>query len=155
MTRITKRSSCIAVAVLLIADALTIGSALGQQPEQTPMEGSDGQSAYAFLGDRERGRHLAEACAACHGADGNSSDPKYPSLLLVGRKRPRWRTVVGQREDAAETAEATLACVPVYTAESRGNRALGETCLMRPRHNVTPLANFRLMRINVAEPPPS
>jgi cytochrome c553 len=80
MTRITKRSSCIAVALLLIADAVTIGSALGQQPEQTPMEGWDGRSAYALFGDRERGRQLAEACAACHGADGNSSDPKYPKL---------------------------------------------------------------------------
>ena len=79
MTRIMKLSSCIAVALLLIADAVT-RSALGQQPEQTPMEGWDGRSAYALVGDKERGRHLAEACAACHGPDGNSSDPKNPKL---------------------------------------------------------------------------
>ena len=33
-----------------------------------------------LVGDREHGRQLAEACAACHGADGNRSDPKYPKL---------------------------------------------------------------------------
>jgi len=80
MTRIMKGGSCIAVALLLIADAVAIRSARGQQPEQTPMESWDGQSAYALVGDKERGRHLAEACAACHGPDGNSSDPKYPKL---------------------------------------------------------------------------
>ena len=75
-----KWSSGIAAAVLLIAYAAAIDLALGQQTEQTPMEGLDGRSAYALIGDKERGRHLAESCAACHGADGNSSDPKYPKL---------------------------------------------------------------------------
>jgi cytochrome c553 len=68
-------NSGIAAAVLLIGYAVAIDPALGQQTERTPMEGSDGRP-----GDREHGRQLAEACAACHGAKGNSSDPKYPKL---------------------------------------------------------------------------
>jgi len=33
------------------------------------------------VGNPERGKHVAEAtCAACHGADGNSTDPKFPKL---------------------------------------------------------------------------
>lgn len=35
----------------------------------------------AAVGDPEKGEHVAEAkCAACHGADGNSSDQQYPKL---------------------------------------------------------------------------
>ena len=34
-------------------------------------------AAYA---DVEAGKRKAEACAACHGADGNSSNPIYPVL---------------------------------------------------------------------------
>jgi cytochrome c553 len=45
------------------------------------MMGWGGQFPDAPVGDREHGRRLAEAaCAACHGADGNSSDPQYPKL---------------------------------------------------------------------------
>lgn len=31
-------------------------------------------------GNIEAGKKLAEPCAACHGADGNSTDPQYPRL---------------------------------------------------------------------------
>lgn len=34
----------------------------------------------AFAADAEAGRRKAEPCFACHGADGNSSNPTYPSL---------------------------------------------------------------------------
>ena len=36
--------------------------------------------APAFAADAEAGRRKAEPCFACHGADGNSSNPTYPSL---------------------------------------------------------------------------
>jgi cytochrome c553 len=38
-----------------------------------------GSTAVA-AGDPERGRELASACAACHGADGNSPSPAFPVL---------------------------------------------------------------------------
>ena len=31
-------------------------------------------------GDVAAGKQKAQACAACHGADGNSTDPQYPRL---------------------------------------------------------------------------
>lgn len=37
-----------------------------------------GQSMAA--GDPAAGKDKSAACAACHGADGNSSDPQYPRL---------------------------------------------------------------------------
>ena len=41
----------------------------------------DGLSAYAPQGDPIRGKRVAqERCASCHGADGNSTDPRYPKL---------------------------------------------------------------------------
>ena len=36
--------------------------------------------APAFAADAQAGRRKAEPCFACHGADGNSSNPAYPSL---------------------------------------------------------------------------
>jgi cytochrome c553 len=37
-------------------------------------------AADAFAGDAERGRQKSTTCAACHGADGNSINPEWPSL---------------------------------------------------------------------------
>jgi cytochrome c553 len=40
-----------------------------------------GQSPRSPSGDTKQGKGIAEAtCAGCHGADGNSSDPRYPKL---------------------------------------------------------------------------
>ena len=35
---------------------------------------------YALAQDAEAGRKKAEICAACHGMDGNSTNPLYPIL---------------------------------------------------------------------------
>lgn len=41
----------------------------------------DGPNGYAPQGDPKRGKRVAlERCASCHGADGNSPDPRYPKL---------------------------------------------------------------------------
>jgi len=37
-------------------------------------------SASLYAGDAEKGKTLAASCAACHGSDGNSSNPIWPSL---------------------------------------------------------------------------
>jgi len=45
------------------------------------MMGPMGQPGFAVNGDGELGKAVAsQTCAACHGADGNSSDPQYPKL---------------------------------------------------------------------------
>ena len=76
-----KWSSGIAAAVLLIAYAAAIDLALGQQTEQTPMEGLDGRSAYALIGDKERGRHLAEFVLRATARMGTAPIRNTPSLL--------------------------------------------------------------------------
>lgn len=37
-------------------------------------------------GDINAGKQKAAACAACHGADGNSSNPEWPSLAGLGER---------------------------------------------------------------------
>lgn len=37
-------------------------------------------SSFALAGDPEAGKAKSQACAACHGQDGNSAAPIYPSL---------------------------------------------------------------------------
>ncbi len=39
-----------------------------------------GAQIAAAAGDAEVGKAKAQACAACHGADGNSTNPEWPSL---------------------------------------------------------------------------
>ena len=44
----------------------------------------------AMAGDAAAGKALTTACAACHGADGNSMAPTFPKL--AGRRRELLRT---------------------------------------------------------------
>lgn len=44
-----------------------------------PYAESGGANA-ALRGNAERGQRIAASCAACHGADGNSTDSQYPKL---------------------------------------------------------------------------
>lgn len=37
-----------------------------------------------MMGDAEKGKALSASCAACHGADGNSSNPEWPKLAGQG-----------------------------------------------------------------------
>jgi cytochrome c553 len=39
-----------------------------------------GVHAIAVAGDPQAGKSKAQACAACHGADGNSANPEWPNL---------------------------------------------------------------------------
>ncbi len=41
---------------------------------------SIGANALKAAGDEAQGQQLAQQCVACHGLDGNSSDPQYPKL---------------------------------------------------------------------------
>ncbi len=44
------------------------------------------QGAGAIKGDPVAGESKAVACAACHGADGNSANPEWPKLAGLGEK---------------------------------------------------------------------
>ncbi len=43
-------------------------------------------TSWAFAGDAAKGEALVGVCAACHGADGNSAAPNFPSLAGLGEK---------------------------------------------------------------------
>lgn len=51
-------------------------------PDATPAQATELTDAHgpAVAGDAAAGAGKAAACAACHGADGNSVDPQYPKL---------------------------------------------------------------------------
>ncbi len=51
----------------------------------------------APAGDVQAGKEKAQICAACHGADGNSTDPQYP--ILAGQT---WRYLYLQMKDYKE-----------------------------------------------------
>ena len=53
----------------------------GAQTSLQPWMGKPGPTYGLAEGNPEQGRHVAEtACAACHGTNGNSTDPRYPKL---------------------------------------------------------------------------
>ncbi|WP_199099603.1 c-type cytochrome [Dyella sp. ASV21] len=69
--------------VLLAQEAKTPASAsTTAQPAAAPAEHAPAPAAQAAIkpGDATAGAGKAAACGACHGMDGNSSDPQYPKL---------------------------------------------------------------------------
>jgi cytochrome c553 len=75
--------------ILGVAAALAAASAVAQEaatvtpaPEQAPAPAVvlEADNTPATWGDATAGAGKAAACAACHGLDGNSSDPQYPKL---------------------------------------------------------------------------
>ncbi len=45
-----------------------------------------GAAGLAHAGDVSRGQELSGSCAACHGADGNSTNPEWPKLAGQGER---------------------------------------------------------------------
>lgn len=70
-------------------------------------------------GDAEKGKALSTSCAACHGADGNSTNPEWPKLagqsesylvkqLMEYRNDKRKNAVMGSMAKAIKTDEDVL-----------------------------------------------
>ncbi|MDQ3039735.1 MAG: c-type cytochrome, partial [Pseudomonadota bacterium] len=49
-------------------------------PDNAPVQAVPLDDKPATWGDATAGQTKAAACAACHGLDGNPSDPQYPRL---------------------------------------------------------------------------
>ena len=64
--------------------------------------------------DVEAGRAMAQACAACHGADGNSSTANYPNL--AGQT---WRYIYVQLKDFKEGRRQDPVMSPMAASLSR------------------------------------
>ena len=69
-----------AVATLVVAAAAFAQTTVSALPEAAPVQPVPLQEAKANWGDAKAGATKAGACAACHGLDGNPSDPQYPRL---------------------------------------------------------------------------
>ncbi len=82
-------------------------------------------------GDVEAGRRKAGPCAACHGADGNSTNPAVPSLAGQPTFYTHWQLVLfrdGRRRDpqmspfGANLTDADMADLAAYYAAQRPPR---------------------------------
>ena len=66
------------------AAAAPAGSTTTALPDNAPVQASEidavAELAKAHWGDAKAGATKAGACAACHGVDGNPSDPQYPRI---------------------------------------------------------------------------
>lgn len=85
-------------------------------------------SSPAAATDLEAGRRKAEPCARCHGADGNSTSPDFPSLAGQPTFYIHWQLVLfrdNRRRDplmspfAASLSDADVAELAAYFAAQR------------------------------------
>jgi len=72
------------LAVLAVGAVAFAQTTVVPVPDNAPVETAplDINLAKTTWGDAKAGQTKAAACAACHGADGNPSDPQYPRLAL-------------------------------------------------------------------------
>lgn len=77
LARVFGLAGAAAAAATAVALAQTTVTPL---PEQPPVQAAPLVEAKATWGDAKAGATKAGACAACHGLDGNPTDPQYPRL---------------------------------------------------------------------------
>ena len=104
------------LAVLAVGAVAFAQTTVVPVPDNAPVETAplDINLAKTTWGDAKAGQTKAAACAACHGADGNPSDPQYPRLAgqseryiaaaLEGyrkgdRSHPTMRAIAGSLSD--------------------------------------------------------
>jgi cytochrome c553 len=92
-------------------------------------------SGQTITGDAEAGATKAAVCAACHGVDGNATDPQYPNIAgqhasYIARHLAMFKN--GQRENAimlgfaATLSEQDMADLGAYFAEQAGKPQLAD-----------------------------
>ena len=69
-----------AIAALAVGAAAFAQTTVTAVPDANPVQTAPLVEAKASWGDAKRGATLAGTCAACHGLDGNPTDPQYPRL---------------------------------------------------------------------------
>src|SRR5687768_9368464 len=83
-TRILGVAAALAAATVVAQEAATVTPA--PEPAPAPVAVLEADNTPATWGDAAAGATKAAACAACHGADGNSADPQYPKLAGQGER---------------------------------------------------------------------
>ena len=88
-----------------------------------------------IMGDAEKGKALSTSCAACHGSDGNSSNPEWPKLagqsesylikqLMDYRSDKRKNAVMSSMAKAIESDEDVLHLAAFYAnSEAKEGKA--------------------------------
>jgi cytochrome c553 len=74
------------IAALAVAAAAFAQTTVTAVPDANPVQTAPLEEARATWGDAKKGATLAGACAACHGLDGNPTDPQYPRLAGQGER---------------------------------------------------------------------
>ena len=96
-------------------------------------------TAVEAAGDPEAGQQAAATCAACHGADGNSSDPQYPKIAGLGERYLEKQLIEykdGTRENAimagmvAALSEEDIANLAAYFASQSTSEGTAEADLV-------------------------
>ncbi len=77
-TRILGLAAALVATSVVAQEAATVTPA--PEPAPAPVATLEADNTPATWGDAAAGATKAAACAACHGADGNSADPQYPKL---------------------------------------------------------------------------
>ncbi len=77
-SRILGVAAALAAASVVAQEAATVTPA--PETEAAPVATLEADNTPATWGDAAAGATKAAACAACHGVDGNASDPQYPKL---------------------------------------------------------------------------
>jgi cytochrome c553 len=79
-----------------------------------------GMQMAAAAGDAQAGKAKAQACAACHGADGNSTNPDWPNL--AGQHAVYISKQLGDFKSGEQRADPVMAGqVTALTAEDMAN----------------------------------
>src|SRR5688572_11357023 len=77
-SRILGLAAALSAATVVAQEAATVTPA--PEPAPAPVATLEADNTPATWGDAAAGATKAAACAACHGADGNSADAQYPKL---------------------------------------------------------------------------
>jgi cytochrome c553 len=103
-TRLFAALAALIAATALAQQATDVTAPAAEVPaEAAPVAVPVADSKPATFGDPKAGQAKAAACAACHGMDGNASDPQYPKLAGQ-HERYIWRQLKlfksGERDNA-------------------------------------------------------
>jgi cytochrome c553 len=103
-TRLIAAMAALVAATALAQQAAEVAAPAAEAPvAAAPAAMPVADSKPATFGDPKAGQAKAAACAACHGMDGNASDPQYPKLAGQ-HERYIWRQLKlfksGERDNA-------------------------------------------------------
>ena len=105
--RLARVHGLVGLACLVLAAATYAQSTAVAVPDNAPVQAAPLDDKPATWGDAKAGQSKAGACAACHGVDGNSTEPAHPKLAGMDQEylmRQLKAFAEGKRRDDAMSA---------------------------------------------------